>query len=109
MKEKETLIQAKILKHLHSQGYLAFRVNNGSVYDAHLRQYRSFAGMKGVPDIIAVGENGKFIGCEVKKEKGGVQSPEQFIFQQRLEEAGGVYILARSVEDVAEKLSTHMC
>lgn len=100
---KETIIQAKILKYLHSQGYLAFRVNNGAIWDARLKQYRTHVGMKGVPDIICV-IKGKFHGIEVKKEKGGKQSPEQFIFQQRLEEAGGVYISARSVEDVAEKL-----
>ena len=97
-----------ILKYLSSKGIFHFRVYNGAVWDARLGQYRAYVGMKGVTDIICV-IKGRFHGIEVKRKKGGKQSSEQFIFQQRLEEAGGVYILARSVEDVAEKLSTHMC
>lgn len=96
--KKETLIQAEILKYLRSKGVLAWRANNGSVWDAKLGMYRTHTGMKGVADILAV-LNGRLIAIEVKGEKGKM-SPDQFLFRTRLEEAGGLYILARSVADV---------
>lgn len=55
--------------------------------------------MRGTPDIICVLEGGIFCGIEVKT-KIGRQSPEQILFQKRLEALGGIYILARSVADV---------
>lgn len=54
--------------------------------------------MKGVSDIIAV-IDGRFIGIEVKTKRGR-QSADQILFQKRLERAGGVYVVARCVEDV---------
>ena len=96
--KKETLIQAEILKYLRSKGVFAWRQNNGGIWDAKLGMYRTHTGMKGVPDIIAV-YHGRFIGVEIKSEKGKM-SPDQFIFRERLLEAGGLYILARSVADV---------
>ena len=56
-------------------------------------------GVPGMPDLVAV-VNGRFVGIEVKRPK-CKQSPAQKSFQVRLEEAGGLYILATSVEDVA--------
>lgn len=55
--------------------------------------------MKGTPDIIAV-IKGKFVGIEVKAPTGRM-SADQILFQKRLEAHGGVYVLAKSVEDVA--------
>jgi hypothetical protein len=46
---------------------------------------------------------GQFVAIEVKAHTGR-QSPEQFAFQVMVETLGGVYILARSVEDVEEAL-----
>jgi hypothetical protein len=51
-----------------------------------------------VPDILAV-INGQFVGFEVKTPR-GKQSPDQLIFQRRLERNGGKYHLVRSLEDV---------
>jgi hypothetical protein len=55
--------------------------------------------MQGQPDIIAILPGGVFCGIEVKTPKGR-QSPDQILFQKRLEAIGGRYILARSVTDV---------
>ena len=53
---------------------------------------------KGIPDRIAV-KNGVFDGVEVKA-KNGRMSPYQQEFKDRLTAAGGVYVEARSLEDV---------
>ena len=58
--------------------------------------------MKGCSDIIAV-INGQFIGVEVKTAT-GKQSADQILFQRRLENAGGKYIVARSVVDIKDIL-----
>lgn len=55
--------------------------------------------MKGTPDIIAV-IGGKFVGVEVKTPVGRM-SADQILFKKRLEANGGVYVLAKSVDDVA--------
>lgn len=57
-----------------------------------------FFGTPGSPDVVAV-IKGQYVGIEVKTDKGH-QSPIQEQFQERLEKAGGRYILARSVDDI---------
>jgi len=55
-------------------------------------------GKCGVPDII-VCYKGKYIGIEAKTYE-GCQSEIQKTRQFQIEQAGGIYILARCVEDV---------
>lgn len=57
---------------------------------------------KGIPDRIAV-KNGIFYGIEVKTPKGRMSEFQQS-FRDRLTAAGGVYIEARSLEDVMKVL-----
>jgi len=71
-----------------------------------------FFGLPGSPDLIGV-YHGRAIGIECKKplgprggHGGSVQSAEQIAFQQEFERAGGVYILARGVDDVEKALAT---
>jgi len=100
MADKENAVQKSILDYLALKQVFHWRQNNGATYDAKLGFYRSHTGIKGVPDIICV-IDGKFVGIECKT-KSGRQSADQVLFQKRLEAAGGVYILARSVDDVIE-------
>ena len=61
-------------------------------------------GTPGQPDIMGIiGPNGRFLGIECKSEK-GKQSPEQMTWQRMIESLGGLYILAKSIEDVEEAL-----
>jgi hypothetical protein len=53
---------------------------------------------KGVPDIIAI-KGGVFYGIEVKTPAGHL-SPEQHQFGRDLIIAGGLYVVARSIDDV---------
>ena len=64
--------------------------------------------MKGFPDIMGVlkSKPGMLFTIEVKS-KNGKLKPEQVIMREKLEHAGVVYILARSLFDVIEELSKH--
>lgn len=59
-------------------------------------------GEKGVSDIIGC-HNGRFLAIEIKTEKGRV-TPHQQRFLDRVNEAGGVAFVARSIEDVTYHL-----
>jgi len=99
-KLKETDIQKAILDYLSVKRIFHWRQNNGAIYDPKIGGYRSHTGMKGVPDIICV-IDGQFVGIEVKGPRGR-QSADQKIFERRLIENGGKYILAKSVTDIEE-------
>jgi len=100
MANKEGEIQLKILKHLRSKGVFCWRAQPHT-YNARLGFHVSNPyAMPGQPDIICILEGGIFCGIEVKT-KTGKQSPDQILFQKRLEALGGVYIVARSVEDIS--------
>jgi hypothetical protein len=62
---------------------------------------RGRSGRKGVSDIIGC-YNGRFLAIEVKA--GSNLSAEQAIFLGELIQAGGIAIVARSLEDVIEGL-----
>lgn len=80
--------------------YLTWRNNVGAHHGVDTGTFVRF-GLVGSSDIICVvPPNGRFVGIECKRRNGGVQSKEQKAFQRALERVGGVYVLARSVEDV---------
>lgn len=61
-------------------------------------------GLKGQADlqgVIAPSGQALFIECKSAR---GVQSPEQRTFQRLVEKHGGLYVLARTLEDVAAAL-----
>ena len=104
MAKSEAAIQLLILKHLRAKGVFCWRAQPHT-YNAKLGFHISNPyAMSGQSDILAViPPHGTLVGIEVKT-KTGRQRPEQILFQKRLEAVGGVYILARSVEDVAQLL-----
>lgn len=83
---QETQIKHQIKDYLDLKGIFHFPILQG------------LGAAKGIPDRIAV-KDGKFIAIEVKAKK-GVLSTYQKLFRDRLTHAGGVYIEARSVDDV---------
>lgn len=60
----------------------------------------------GTPDILAC-VNGRFVGIEVKKPNGGVVSALQKLKIKQIKNAGGVALVATSVEEVEQELSRH--
>jgi Holliday junction resolvase len=95
-REKESDVQRAILDYLELRGIFHYRNNSGGFRDAKQHFYQF--GAVGSPDIVAV-MNGRYVGIEVKGTS-GKQSDHQKEFQQKLEAAGGKYILARSLDDV---------
>lgn len=99
---RESEIQRSILDNLRWRGILAFRCQPAPV---PVRKGNAVVGFRradafnvGMPDIVCV-IRGRFVGIEVKSQTGR-QRPEQRVWQERIANAGGVYVLARSWEDV---------
>lgn len=80
---------------------LAWVNNTGALKDHTGRLVRY--GCRGSPDILAV-IAGRSVGVEVKVGRDR-QRPDQAAFADAMHRAGGVYILARSVEDVINRLA----
>jgi len=61
-------------------------------------------GLKGSADIIGVGLGGRFIGIEVKTGQ-SPQKEQQRNFQNMVIAMGGIYIVARSIDDVRNMIN----
>lgn len=86
MTTPEGVIKKAIKDYLRGEGITFMMVPNGSY------------GSTGAPDIVAC-YDGRFIGIEAKTVTGR-QSDWQKKYQSDIEASGGIYILARSVDDV---------
>lgn len=106
---KESLVVNACIRYMFAAGHYVWRNNVGGFYDANKRFVRY--GIKGAADIIGVlgGDSpnrGKLVCIECKSGK-NKQQPSQIEFQQRIEEKGGIYILAYCVEDLIERLEKY--
>lgn len=100
----EAAIQRAILEWLAWKHILAFRVNSGKVlvnYGGEGSTRMIKLAPPGTADIIGITPDGtgRLLAIECKTRK-GKQTPEQVEFEQRVTEQGGIYILARGVEDI---------
>lgn len=68
----------------------------------HWKQHQGLGSTPGVPDIIGIW-NGKMLGIEIKTARGKVSERQQ-AFIDRINSAGGLAFVARSVEDVIKGL-----
>jgi hypothetical protein len=98
MKESDT--QKAILEWLAWKHIFHYRNNSGAFKrdDGHFYRF----GAVGSPDIVCI-IAGQYVGIEVKAPKGR-QSDNQKEFQRQLEAAGGKYILAFSIDEVAKQI-----
>ncbi len=101
---KESVIQKQILAEFGALPWLrVWRNNTGALTDQ--RGQLITYGLKGSADILGlIAPDGRFLAIEVKNER-GKQSPAQIAFGEMVEKMGGIYILARSVEDVYRGLN----
>lgn len=99
----ESDIQSLILIYITSlKGSYFWRQNTGVFEDSDgIRRIRTCPA--GTPDIIGT-LNGRFIGIETKRRIRGKVSKDQKKTQANIERGGGLYIVARSVEDVRQAL-----
>lgn len=99
----EAQIQKAIMEYLTAKGIFHFKVNTTGIYKKSTGSYIP-SGSVGCPDIICIVPNpkygiGRFIGIEVKAPNGKV-SESQKKFGANIEASGGMYIVARSIDDV---------
>jgi hypothetical protein len=100
MTQEGSVVKA-CLEYLTYYGAFVWRNNTGGLRDAKNRMV--FFGKPGSSDIIGVLPGGRFIACECKTAKGKL-SEKQKEFLARVEEFGGLAIVARSVDDVIQGL-----
>lgn len=105
MSTPEGIVEKAIFRYLRSREIFAFKVKTIGTWDQAIKRYRTPSGnyRKGVSDIIGI-YNGRPLAIEVKSAKGRV-SPEQKQFLQDWADNGGIAIVARSPEDVADRLN----
>lgn len=94
---KESEIQKAIIEYLTLKRVFHYRNNSGGFKNEKTNHFYRF-GTPGSPDIVCVFK-GQYVGIEVKK-PGGKQNPNQIQFQKDLEKAGGMYVLAYSLDEV---------
>jgi hypothetical protein len=98
MRSTEKATQAAILAYLSLKGVFHWRNNTGAYKPDHGGFIRF--GYPGSPDIFAIrAPGGQLIGIEVKDGRGRLNA-NQAEFRDRLEAAGGQYVVARSLDDV---------
>lgn len=85
-----------------------FRINVGKFRPLEGDQRRVIqSAPEGTPDLMGVIQPGKAFGIEVKTKR-GQQRDAQKKWQEAWEKRGGIYILARSLEDVARGLDIEL-
>ena len=104
----EKTIENNILIYLRGRQIFSWKVKTVGTFDTKLGRFRkpSPLYLKGVSDILGL-YNGKMIAIEVKSKKGRL-SEDQKLFLHNVNVNGGVGFVARSVEDVEERLAKWM-
>lgn len=62
--------------------------------------------VKGTPDLLGVAPGGKALAVEVKFSHSDRMRPEQKIYKEAWEQAGGVFIIAKTLEQFIEIFNT---
>jgi hypothetical protein len=102
---KEGHIVKACMDWLYVHGCDPIRNNSGSAYRrakdkaGNTREWYIRFGKKGSGDILACSPKGRWLEVECKVAK-GQQQPEQVARQVEIERRGGIYVLARGVEDL---------
>lgn len=94
----ESLVVSSCIKWLWNHGCFIWRNNTGGFRDKTGRMVKY--GAVGSPDIIGMTPTGRFIGVECKSPTGGGLTEHQERFRERVIEHDGIYIVARSVNDL---------
>ena len=98
-KGRANALTKAIIEWVNYNGGWCWRNNNHAVYDKKIGTYRKNPNqMNGVSDILGLWD-GKFLAIEVKAGSDRL-SDDQKIFLERVREAGGYAMEARSVDDV---------
>jgi RecB family endonuclease NucS len=102
---KHNKLVREIIKMMRENGFCAWRIETRAIKTA-MGFYVSLSS-PGVPDIIAIDKNGTFIAIEVKTGNAHLRN-DQREFARKVEENNGIFILARSKDDVATRLGMNV-
>lgn len=103
--ESEHDIELQIGFYLRTKKIFFWKNQTTGYFDPDRKIFRKQSSpyaINGSPDYILI-IGGRFVGFEVKTEKGR-QSDSQKIFEEKLREAGGFYFIIRSIEDAEKAL-----
>lgn len=96
VKLTEAQVLAQVRAYLEVTGWLVMRI------------HQSLGSKPGLPDLICL-KDGRTIYVECKSQRAGAKlSGPQEIMRQEIERHGGVYVVARSIEDV-ERVIKNAC
>jgi len=96
-RKPERAVQKACLTWLRAQGALVAVTDAGAAYRAGA--FFGDAIPRGWPDLTGLLPDGRFLGVECKAKRGR-QSPAQKVMEREIRKRNGIYVLARSVEDV---------
>ena len=94
-------VQKEILGWLASIGAVSVVTDAGMLHRAGINAACDIPA--GWPDITVCLPGGRFLGLECKSAKGRQSDYQKFI-QRRIEDAGGLYVLAHSLAEAQEKI-----
>jgi hypothetical protein len=101
---RETDVVRAVLDYLRLKGIFSWRSNNVGVYDPVRKRHRSFRGLKGVADILAVLQGGRILVVECKGPRGRL-TEEQDHFLAQVRAKGGVALVIRDVRELEAELA----
>ena len=102
----ENIIESQILYYLRSKGIFCWKQPSAGFFDTKLKRFRKHASpyvIGGISDILGILSDGRFLAIEVKS-KTGRPTKEQLTFIENINKRGGVAFVARSIQEVDEKL-----
>jgi hypothetical protein len=101
---KENEIQARIIAAIGSRPDVRiWRANTGAAQMAN-GQFVRF-GIPGQADLSGITDDGRRLEIEVKSATGRLR-PDQIAFGTMIRKFGGIYIVARSVDEAVQKLNS---
>jgi len=100
MKTPERAVLRACLDYLRVRHHLVARINNGA-FQTKGGGFVRCTDVPGIADIMGITFDGKALAVECKSDTGRL-SRAQEIFKAAWIARGGVYVLARSVEDLRE-------
>lgn len=104
--QPEKRIENEILAWLRMINVFSFKVDRQGTFDpirrVHRKNHNPYK-IRGVSDVLGCLPNGRMLAIEVKTSTGRL-SPHQRLFIDRVNLNGGLAFVARSLDDVKEKL-----
>lgn len=100
MKTPESFVVKGCLDYLRARGHLVARINNGA-FETKRGGWVRCTDIPGITDIMGATREGRALAVECKSLKGKL-SKSQEIFRAAWIARGGVYVLAKSIEDLEE-------